>query len=101
MFTKTISHDWKFRTWDTSDSRSGSEASAPLVEGQLHELVRNRRQRIQVLPTAAERFAKLRNVAMFCVAFRTMKRGFEAMESTQSSVAEGARFLFSRVQERI
>ena len=70
----------------------------PLVAVQLRELVRNMRRRAQTLPTAAERFAMIRDVAIFCVAFHTMKRGFELSVAVASQVLQmsgGEGFIFN------
>ena len=70
-----------------------------MVAVQLRELVRDMRRRAQTLPTAAERIAMIREVVIFCVAFHTMKRGFElsvavASQMLQMSGGEGLIFNF-------
>ena len=74
-----------------------------LVAVQLRELVRDMRRRAQALRTAAERIAMIRDVAIFCVAFHTTKRGFElsvavASQVWQMSGGEGfiSNFLFGK-----
>ena len=69
----------------------------PLVAVQLRWLVRGMRRRVQTLPTAAERIAMIQDVAKFCVAFHTMKRGFELSVAVASQVLlmSTARFSFS------
>ena len=47
-----------------------------LVAVQLRCFVRDMCRRARTLTTAAERIAKIRDVAIFCVTFHTMKRGF-------------------------
>ena len=59
----------------------GVKQAPPLVAVQLRELVRDIRRRAQTLPTAAQRIALIRDVAIFCVAFHTMKRGVRAVGS--------------------
>ena len=71
----------------------------PLVASQLRSLFINMRRRVATLPTATERFAMLRDVAIFCVAFHTMKRGFKlpvavAAHVMQMSGGEGFFFNF-------
>ena len=55
----------------------GVKHAPPLVVAQLLGLVRDMRRRALALPTAAERIATTRDVAIFCVAFYTRKRGLE------------------------
>ena len=59
----------------------GVKPAPPLVAVQLRELVRDMRRRAQTLPTAAERIVTIRDAAIFCVAFHTMKRGVRAVGS--------------------
>ena len=49
----------------------------PLVAVQLGGLVRDMCRRARTLPTVAERIAMIRDMVIFCVAFHTMKCGFE------------------------
>ena len=49
----------------------------PLVASQLRRWVIDVRRCVATLPTAAERFAMVRDVKLFCVAFHTMTRRFE------------------------
>ena len=83
--------------------RSGGESIAPFVAGQLRDLSRDRRRRAQVLLTAAERFAVIRDVAaMLCVGLHTMmKRGSRATEPMQPSLAKGSWFLLPRALEGV
>lgn len=46
----------------------------PLVAGQLRKLVVDMRRRVSTLPTAAERFAMVRNAVNVRVAFHTRRR---------------------------
>ena len=71
----------------------------PLVSRQLQKLVGDLRRRVPTLPTAAERFAMVRDVAIFCAAFHTTKGGFDlsvpaACQALQVSRAEGIVFNF-------
>ena len=71
----------------------------PLVASQLRRLVIDMRRRVAILPTAAERFAMVPDVAIVCAAFHTMKRGFElsvavAAQVMQMSRGEGFFFNF-------
>ena len=81
----------------------GVKEAPPLVAVQLRELVCYMRRCAQTLPTAAERIAMIRDVAIFCVAFHTTKRGFElsvavASQVWQMSGGEGfiSNFLFGK-----
>ena len=72
----------------------------PLVAGQLQKLVGDMYRRVPTHPTAAERIAMVRDVASFCVAFHTMKRGFElsvALASQGLQMARGEGFIFNFV----
>ena len=74
----------------------------PLVAVQLRGLVRNMRRRVRTLPTAAERIAMIRDVAII-VAFHTMKRGFERSVAVASHVlqmAGGEGLIFNFCLER-
>ena len=74
------------------------QQAPPLVKGQLQKLVGNMLRRVPTLPTAAERFAMVRDVAIFCVAFHTMKRGFElsvALASQVLQMSRGEGFIFN------
>ena len=76
----------------------GVKEAPPLVAVQLRELVRYMRRCAQTLPTAAERIAMIRDVAIFCVAFHTMKRGFELSVAVASQVLQmsgGEGFVFN------
>ena len=69
-----------------------------MVAVQLRELVRDMRRRAQALRTAAERIAMIRDVAIFCVAFHTMKSGFELSVAVASQVLQmsgGEGFIFN------
>ena len=75
----------------------GVKQAPPLVAVQLRKLVRNMRRRAQTLPTAVERIAMIRHVAIFCVAFHTMKRGFQLSVAVAAQVlqmAGGEWFIF-------
>ncbi|CAN0189078.1 unnamed protein product, partial [Laminaria digitata] len=76
----------------------GVRQAPPLVAVQLRDLVRDMRRRGQTLPTAAERIAMIRDVAIFCLAFHSMKRGFELSAAVASQVlqmSEGEEFIFN------
>ena len=76
----------------------GVRQAPPLVAVQLRDLVRDMRRRGQTLPTAAERIAMIRDVAIFCLAFHPMKRGFELSVAVASQVlqmSEGEGFIFN------
>ena len=76
----------------------GVKQAPQLVAVQLRELVRDMRRRAQTLRTAAERIAMTRDVAIFCVAFHTMKRGFELSVAVASQVLQmsgGESFIFN------
>ena len=49
----------------------------PMLSPQLKELVRDMRRRAKQCSTASERIAVTRDIAVFCVAFHTMKRGLD------------------------
>ena len=59
-----------------------------MVAVQLRGLVRDMRRRAQTLPAATEGIAMFRDVAIFCVAFHTMKRGFELSVAVASQVLQ-------------
>ena len=63
----------------------------PLVTSQLQKLVRDMRGRVPTLPTAAGRFAMVRDEAIYSDAFHTMKRGFELSVSLGSQVVQISR----------
>ena len=70
----------------------------PLVASQLRRLVTDMRRRGATLPTLAERFAMVRDVAISCVAFHTMKRGFELSVAVAAQVMQmpgGKGFIFN------
>ncbi|CAN0075198.1 unnamed protein product, partial [Laminaria digitata] len=76
----------------------GVRQAPPLIAVQLRDLVRDMRRRGQTLATAAERIAMIRDVAIFCLAFHTMKRGFELSVAVVSQVlqmSEGEGFIFN------
>ena len=62
-----------------------------LVAVQLRGLVRDMRRRARALPTAAKPTEMIRDVAIFCVAFHRMKRGFELSVAVASQVLQMAR----------
>ena len=74
-----------------------SVKQAPPLADQLRMLVVDVHRRVSTLPMAAARFAMVRDVAIFCVAFHTMKRGFELSVAVAAQVSQvsGARGSFS------
>ena len=81
-----------------------AKQAPPLVAGQLQKLVGDIRRRVPTVPTAAQRFVMVRDVMIFCVAFNTMKRGFELSVALASQVLQMSRgevfifnFLFSKM----
>ena len=75
----------------------GVKQAPPLLAVQPRELVRDMRRRAQTLPTAAERIAMIREVAIICVVFHTIKRGFELSVEVASQVLQmsgGEGFIF-------
>ena len=81
-----------------------AKQAPPLVAGQLQKLVGDIRRRVPTVPTAAQRFVMVRDVMIFCVAFNTMKRGFELSVALASQVLQMSRgegfifnFLFSKL----
>ena len=75
----------------------GVKQAPPSVAVQLRELVRDMRRSAQTLPTAAERIAIIRDVAIFSLAFHTMKRGFELSVAAATQVLQmgGKGFIFN------
>lgn len=74
------------------------EQASPLVERQVQKLVGDMHLRVATQPTAAECFAMALDVAIVCVTFHTMKRGFNlsgavVTQVLQMSGVEG--FMFS------
>ena len=70
----------------------------PLMASQSRRLAIDMRRRVATLPTAAERFAMVRAVAIFCVAFHSMKRGFELPVAVAAQVMQmfgGEGFIFN------
>ena len=81
----------------------GVKQAPTLAAVQLRGLVRDMPRRARTLPTAAEHIAMIRDVAIFCVAFHTMTRGFELSVAVGSQVlqmAGGKGFIFNFCLER-
>lgn len=57
-----------------------------MVAVRLRDLVRDTRRRAKLLPTAAERIAMNQDVAIVCVAFHTITRGFELSVAVASQL---------------
>ncbi|CAN0328919.1 unnamed protein product, partial [Scytosiphon promiscuus] len=77
--------------------RVSVKQAPPLVESQVQKLVGDMHLRVATLPTAAQRFAMVLDVAIFCVTFHTMKRGFNQSGAVVTQVlqmSEGEGFIF-------
>lgn len=66
----------------------GVKQAPPLIATQVRDLVVDMRRRLPTLPTAAERMTMSRDIAIFCLAFHTMKRGFELSVAVASQVMQ-------------
>ncbi|CAM9728164.1 unnamed protein product [Pylaiella littoralis] len=76
----------------------GVKQASPLLASQVRDLVVDMRRRLPTLTTAAARMAMTRDVAVFCLAFHTMKRGFDLSVAVAAKVLRlqgGEGFIFN------
>ena len=64
----------------------GVKQATPLATTQLRGRVRDVRRRARMMPEAAKRIVMIRDVAIFCAVFHTMKRDFELSVAAASQV---------------